>query len=287
MAQKNRPSSLAGKLGKDVFFGTSPDLPKLIELDLDQVVPNPDQPRKTFKQEALDELAASIDKHGLIQPITVKRNADGSYILVAGERRYRAYQMLGKASIPAIATNGNADEIALIENIQREDLNALETAEALSQMMARYRYTQEELGKVIGKAQNTISEFLKLNSLSPKVKEDYRTSDKEFPRSVLLEIARLKDDDEQFQLWKTVKESKLSVRAARSTKSSGTPAPAKSLTNQSLSAGRRFLRTLENIDASELAADPQGRTLLLDICNQVRAFAEALPSYASTNQAEG
>jgi ParB family chromosome partitioning protein len=287
MAQRNRPSSLAGKLGKDVFFGTSPDLPKIIELDLDQIAPNPDQPRKTFKQEALEELAASIDKHGLLQPVTVKLDADGGYILVAGERRYRAHQMLGKTTIAAIATNGNADEISLIENIQREDLNALETAEALSQMMGRYRYTQEELGKVVGKAQNTISEFLKLNSLSLRVKEDYRTSDKEFPRSVLLEIARLKSEDEQFQLWEAVKENKLTVRAARSTKSSGAPAPvAKSPAGQSLSAGRRFLKTLEAIDAAELAADPQGCAQLLDICNQVKAFTEALSSHAAANQTE-
>jgi ParB family transcriptional regulator, chromosome partitioning protein len=286
MEQRNRPSSLAGKLGKDLFFGTSPDLPKIIELDLDQVVPNPDQPRKTFRQAALEELAASIEKHGLIQPVTVKPNEHGGYILVAGERRYRAHQMLGKTTIAAIVTNGNADEIALIENIQREDLNPLETAEALSQMMARYRYTQEELGKVIGKAQNTVSEFLKINSLSPRVKENYRTSDREFPRSVMLEIARLNDEDEQFRLWETVKGNKLSVRATRSTKSSGATAPAKSLTDQSLGAGRRFLKTLEAIDAAELAADPQGHALILEICNKVKAFAEALSSHAATNQTD-
>jgi ParB family chromosome partitioning protein len=266
-----------GKLGRDVFFGTSPDLPKIIELDLDQIHPNPDQPRKTFNEEALQELAASIDKHGLIQPVTVKENPDGGYILVAGERRYRAHKLLGKPTIPAILTQGNVDEIALIENIQREDLNPLETAEALAQMMQRYRYTQEELGKVIGKAQNTVSEFLKLNSLSSKVKEEYRTFDTDFPRTVLIEIARLKTEDEQLKLWETIKQGKLSVRATRAKKEAAAPAPAKTPTDQSLSAGRRFLRTLEALNVHELAADPQGYALLRDICHQVKAFAEALP----------
>jgi ParB family chromosome partitioning protein len=270
-----------GKLGRDVFFGTSPDLPKIIELDLDQIHPNPDQPRKTFNEEALQELAVSIDKHGLIQPITVKAQEAGGYILVAGERRYRAHKLLGKPTIPAIVTQGNVDEIALIENIQREDLNPLETAEALEQMMRRYRYTQEELGKVIGKAQNTVSEFLKLNTLPSRIKEEYRTSDTGVSKSVLVELTRLKTEDEQFKLWELIKQGRLSVRATRSTKETTKPSAPKSTTDQSLSAGRRFLRTLEALNVHELAADPQGYALLRDICDQVTAFAEALPAHGT------
>jgi ParB family chromosome partitioning protein len=269
-----------GKLGRDVFFGTSPDLPKIIELDLDQIHPNPDQPRKIFNEEALQELAASIDKHGLIQPITVKRDDAGRYLLVAGERRYRAHQLLDRKTIPAIVTEGNVDEIALIENIQREDLNPLETAEALAKLMERYRYTQEEVGKVIGKAQNTVSTILRLNSLPEQIKQEYPTSDN-VPKSVLVEISRLGSLDEQLKLWQAVKDGGLTVRVARAKKQAATPPAKKSAADQSLQAGRRFLRTLETLNIHELAADPQGYALLRDICEQVKAFAEALPDHGA------
>ena len=126
---------------------TAADRPRIVEIDLHDLHPNPDQPRKTFSEESLIELAASIERHGLIQPITVKRLDSGTYLLVAGERRFRAFERLGRPTIPAIVTTGDAEEIALIENIQREDLNPLEEAEALARMMDRHRYTQEQLGK--------------------------------------------------------------------------------------------------------------------------------------------
>ena len=112
------------KSKKDFFFGTSPDLPKIVEVNLSEVHPNPDQPRKTFDETKLRELAASIERQGLLQPIIVQKRAagEGGYLLVAGERRFRAHQLLEKVTIPAILTEGNPDEIALIENIQREDL---------------------------------------------------------------------------------------------------------------------------------------------------------------------
>jgi ParB family chromosome partitioning protein len=275
MENKTRPSSLGGKLGRDIFFGTSPDLPKIIELSLDDIRTNPGQPRKTFNAEALEELAASIDKHGLIQPITVKRE-DDHYILVAGERRYRAHRQLGRATIPAIVTEGNIDEIALIENIQREDLDALETAEALKQMAERYRYTQEELGQVIGKKQATVSELLKLNELPKAIKTDYRTSDNRPPKSVLIEITRLKNPEEQLELWAALKDGRLTVKAARARKEAPRKAPA-SPVDQSLSAGRRFVRLLDGLDPASLTADPDGRALLVEVCAQVKAFVDRLP----------
>ena len=105
-----------------------------------------------------------------------------------------------------IITQGNPDEISLIENIQREDLNPLEEAEALERMMARYHYTQEELGKVIGKAQNTVSETLQLNNLPSLIKEDYRTSDnRAVSKSALIELTRIKDSDRQQIIWESMK----------------------------------------------------------------------------------
>lgn len=282
MATKPRASSLGGKLSRDVFFGTSPDLPKIIEIDLEEVRPNPDQPRKTFNEESLGELASSIEKHGLIQPITVKRQED-HYLLVAGERRYRAHQRLGRTTIPAIVTEGNADEIALIENIQREDLDALETAEALKQMAERHRYTQEELGQVIGKKQGTISELLKLNELPEAIKTDYRTSDNRPPKSVLIEITRLKTEEEQRALWEAVKQSRLTVKAARAHKDNPSRLPPSPL-DQSLATGRKFVRLLEGLTPEMLAADQDGYGLLVEVCQRIKSFVDNLPDHDTHRQ---
>ena len=277
MEQKNKPSSLLGKLRPDVFFGTSADLPKIVELDLDTIRQNPDQPRKTFNEEALRDLARSIDKHGLIQPITVKQEGDNRYLLVAGERRYRAHLLLERRTIPAIITEGNVDEIALIENIQREDLNPLETAEAFQQMIERHSYTQDELGKVIGKAQNTVSEFLKLNALPQQIKEEYRTSDiSGITKSVLVEITRLKTLDDQLRIWEAVKQGGLTVRVARAKKADTAPTPSKSPTDQSLRAGRKFVRTLEGLRVDDLASQQDARAELLAIRQQVDTLLDKL-----------
>jgi ParB family chromosome partitioning protein len=279
MAQKKtKPSSLAGKLRPDVFFGTSADLPKIVELDLDKIRQNPDQPRKRFNEETLTDLARSIEKHGIIQPITVKQEGEDCYLLVAGERRYRAHQILERQTIPAIITEGNADEIALIENIQREDLNALETAEAFQQMLERHHYTQEELGKVIGKAQNTVSEFLKLNSLPQQIKDEYRTSDISagITKSVLVEITRLKTLDDQLKIWQAVKNGGLTVRVARAKKDATSLLTVKSSASQSLAAGRKFLRTLEELRTDDLLTDQATRTELLAIRQQVDTILDSL-----------
>lgn len=238
---------------RDFFFGTSPDLPKIVELTVGEIHPNPDQPRKTFDETKLRELAASIARQGLLQPIIVQKRAEpeGGYLLVAGERRFRAHQLLERTTLPAILTEGNPDEIALIENIQRENLNPLEEAEALERMMARYHYTQEELGKVIGKAQNTVSEALQLNALPPFIKDDYRTSDtRAVSKSALVELTRIKDAQHQKAVWEAMKAGRWTVRDARTAKRRTLPpAPVQ---DRALETGRAFLRrmqALEVIDA--------------------------------------
>ena len=237
------------KQKKDFFFGTSPDLPKIVEVNLSEIQPNPDQPRKTFNEEKLRELAHSIERQGLIQPIIVKKHdtSKAGYLLVAGERRFRAHQILSKTTIPAIITQGNSDEIALIENIQREDLNPLEEAEALERMMTRYSYTQEELGKVIGKAQNTVSETLQLNSLPPFIKEDYRTSDSRvLSKSALIELTRIKDVNRQRIIWESMKRGQWTVRETRRAKTASNPIAAGQ--EKAVGAGRAFLRKIQRIE---------------------------------------
>ena len=161
-----------GKQKLDYMFGLSPDMPRVIEIELTKLRPNPDQPRKVFNEETIKELAASIEQHGLIQPISVVTDSESQdgFMIVAGERRYRAHQHLGKTTITAIITKGNSDEIALIENIQREDLNPVDQAEGLANMMIKHGYKQEELAKVIGKARTTVTELLSLNTLPRRLK---------------------------------------------------------------------------------------------------------------------
>ncbi len=228
MNEENK-STLSQKINRDVLFGISPDLPRIIEVDLANLRPNPDQPRTKFRPETLEELAESIKQHGLIQPIAVVNDNDkeGGFVIVAGERRFRAYQRLGRNTIPAILTTGNPDEIALIENIQREDLSSIEEAEALAKMMNRHNYKQEELAKVIGKSRTTVTELLSLNALPDEIKNECRTSDM-VSKSVLIEVVRLGTAEDQLRFWHGFKQGeRKTVRVARSQKAGEQVAPKK------------------------------------------------------------
>lgn len=138
------------------------------------IKPNPFQPRRTFDQEALDELARSIRQYGVIQPIIVRRSPEG-YDLVAGERRWRAAQLAGLTLIPAVVrdySDSEMTEIALIENLQRKDLNAMEEAAAYQQLMTEFGLTQEEVARKIGRSRSMVANMVRLLNLQPEV-QDY------------------------------------------------------------------------------------------------------------------
>ncbi|MFM2041618.1 MAG: hypothetical protein RLY86_194 [Pseudomonadota bacterium] len=222
--------SAIDRVAKDPLFGTSADFPRLLELDVAAIQPRDDQPRRHFDQTALEELAASMARVRLIHPILVREIEEGSgrYEIVSGERRWRAAQMLGWATIYAIISLGDADEIALIENLQRQDLNAFEEAVALQRLLHKHRYTQEELGAAVGKSQGQISSLLRLLTLHPTIQIEYSTSDKSIPRSILMELATIDDPDRQIALWQRAKDGVLTVRALRQEKAgtgTSTPAP--------------------------------------------------------------
>lgn len=146
---------------------------KVVEIPLAQIRANPYQPRKTFNEESIGELAASIREHGVIQPIIVRSVVKG-YEIIAGERRYRASQQCGRATIPAVVrkfTDQQVMEIALIENLQREDLNAMEVAHAYQALMNQFSYTQEELSVKVGKSRSHIANFLRLLQLPQEIKD--------------------------------------------------------------------------------------------------------------------
>ncbi|MGN1162535.1 MAG: ParB/RepB/Spo0J family partition protein [Christensenellales bacterium] len=140
----------------------------VMEIALDEIVANPNQPRKIFNEEALNELAQSIKMHGVIQPIVVNERDDGKYLIIAGERRWRASKIAGMESIPAIVkryTEKQVKELSLIENLQREDLNPVEAARAIKQLMEEYKFTQEMVADRIGKSRPAIANTLRLLSL--------------------------------------------------------------------------------------------------------------------------
>ncbi len=165
--------------GLDALFGPVPqeeqiqDNDTLKNLNIVEVEPNREQPRKNFDQEALEELASSIKEYGLIQPIVVTKK-EGYYSIIAGERRWRASKIAGLTEIPAIIREDNEkinSEISLIENMQREDLNPYEKAVGVKTLMDKYNMTQEEIGKKIGKSRSTIANTIRILNLEPRVLE--------------------------------------------------------------------------------------------------------------------
>lgn len=149
---------------------------KIVKLPLSRVFPNPNQPRKTFSEESLDELAQSISEHGIIQPLVVKKSGN-DYVIVAGERRYRAAMKCNLKTVPAVIRNldeRSTREISLIENLQREDLNAIEEAEAIKELLTIYKISQEELAKKLGKARPSIANAVRLLHLPDSLKQAVR-----------------------------------------------------------------------------------------------------------------
>ena len=143
------------------------------KIDINKVYPNPNQPRKTFDKESLNELAESIRIHGLIQPIIVNKT-DDSYMIIAGERRFRACKLCGLTEIDAIVknySNKQIAEISIIENLQREDLNPVEVAKGIRKLMDEYGLTQEKVAERIGKPRSAVANSVRILSLYPEVLE--------------------------------------------------------------------------------------------------------------------
>ena len=235
---------------QDVFFGTSTDLPRIVELDMAKIVWNPDQPRKSIDPVRLQELADSIATNGLIHPVTVKRTDTDQYMIIAGERRYRAFALLERASIPAIISEGSTHELALIENIQREDLTPIDEYQAIARLMDKHGYSQGDAATALGKSRVTINELMSLAGLASSILDE--ASGIKVSKSILVEIARAGDEEAQLQLWQDVRAGTNTVRALRAHKKAPAglatkPAPIAT----AIRAGRRFAAALASIHLEE------------------------------------
>lgn len=200
---------------------------RLLHVPIALIRPNPDQPRKIFDQAPLDELAASIREHGILQPILVRKDpyVEG-YIIIAGERRFRAATAIGVEKLPIIIRPGeNHRELALIENLQRQNLRPIEEAEAFLELKEKHGFTDETLAKALGKPRTTITETIGLTRLPESIKEACRTSDI-VPKNQLLSVLRAGSEENMLALWEAIKSGEATtVRElrARTSKAKGRP----------------------------------------------------------------
>ncbi len=185
----------------------------IVEIDLNTIKVNPFQPRTYFNEESLKELAVSIEELGIIQPITVRKLAGNNFQLVAGERRYRASKLLGLKTIPAyvrIANDQEMLEMALVENIQRRDLDPIEVALSYRRLIDEIDLTQDQLGKRIGKKRSTVTNYLRLLKLNPIIQTGMR--DGFIGMGHGRALINIEDSDNQLMVYKKVISQKLSVR---------------------------------------------------------------------------
>lgn len=200
----------AGKLKTDITDAAT----GITRIPISSIKPNPNQPRKDFNEKALNELAASIKLHDVIQPITIMAVGSG-YQLISGERRFRAAQIAGLKDIPAYirkTDDSQVLELALLENLQREDLNAMEVAISYKRMMDELDYTQEKVAERMGRERTTVTNYLRLLKLPPNIQLSLRNNEISFGHARA--IAGVEDVDKQLEVFKEIKGKGLSVRQA-------------------------------------------------------------------------
>lgn len=212
--------SLLQGIDSDLKTGAGSLKPAVVEtatatnrIPVDQVEPNPKQPRRDFDEQALKELSESIKLHDIIQPITVSKLPSGKFRLISGERRWRASKMAGLKDIPAYVRQANDAELlelALLENLQREDLNAMEVALSYKRMMEELSYTQEQVAERMGKDRSTVANFIRLLKLPPDIQLAVRSG--EISMGHARALINVDTVDKQLYIYKEIKAKSLSVR---------------------------------------------------------------------------
>ena len=217
------------------------------------IEPNKNQPRKTFDKEKLEILSSSIATHGIVQPILVKPNINGTYMIVAGERRWRAAKLAKIKEVPCVIRQLDEPavmEIALIENLQREDLNPIEEAEGYRRLMETCELTQEEVAEKVGRSRSAVANSLRLNNLSERVKQ--MVIDGKLSQGHARALLSITDDNEQFELAKFIIEKGLNVRQVEKLVSDTSENKKKPKTKQVTGMMKKYFSEVENDLGSRL-----------------------------------
>jgi len=252
-------------MNKTHLFGDLSTAPTLSQIALSNVFANPNQPRKYFDPDKLQELAESLRDQGQIQPIVVSKADNDTYIIIAGERRWRALQLIEAETVDCIIREADTsdDVIAIVENMQRDDLKPIEEAQAVAKLIEDKGISQEDAGKLIGKNRQVINQLLKLNSLPESVQKE--SLEFNVSKTILVEISQLNNETVILDLWEKAKTLKLKTSDIRATKS---PLKTPSLNLQSASKlastdilirkGFKLAIDLENMDLSKITATELG-----------------------------
>jgi ParB family chromosome partitioning protein len=234
--------------------------------------------RRRFDAESLDSLARSIEQVGLLQPILVRPLGGGRHELLAGARRLRAVQALGLPGVPALmASNETAAVLSLVENTQREELDALELAEALQRLVER-SWGREALARLVDRSLTWVGDVLSLNRLPDWIKAEYPEVRRVVSRSVLVEIARVRDPEAQATVWREARGGALTVRQVRRMRRDASP-----VLPRALSAVRRCTRQLDRLEAVQELAD-KDRAALLALRQRIDALLDPGQGMETTGQ---
>jgi ParB family chromosome partitioning protein len=246
----------------------------LYQISITDFKPDPNQPRKVIDPEALAELVESITKFGIIQPLLFRDAGEGWLYIVAGERRYQAARQAGLLTLPAILVDGNYAEIALIENLQRQDLTCVEEAEALQRLMTEQSYTQEQLGGIVGKARTTVRDILTINRLPQTIRDECR-GDRTTTRQTLIEIARKTQERAMLTAYAAYRAKQDKSQTKGTKRDPNDPAVV-------LEFAQKATAKIGAIDASAWTDDEREslRVAFVDLQNQIEAYLNPNPGLA-------
>ncbi|CAO3441159.1 ParB/RepB/Spo0J family partition protein [Azospirillum endophyticum] len=270
----NRASAGGGGASNRALFGLSGKM-RFREIALNQIEPDPQQPRRNAQEADIETLAASVEQKGLLQPINVREIAADRFMIIAGERRFWAFHQLGRDTIPALVLDtDDAQALALIENVQRVDLHAIDVARSLERLVEEKGLTQDQAAVLIGKSQEYVARLLGILRLPADILDD-APQQSHVSVSVLMELSELGDVGLQAQLWERAK-SGLTVKAVREAKqqrkTASPPLPSPAAHRPALQALHKGMATLRDLSGDGRRLDDVDRKALRDL----RAAIDAL-----------
>jgi ParB family chromosome partitioning protein len=260
---------------------------RLVSVPLDSVRPNPAQPRSsvTIDEDEITKLADTMERHGLLQPIVVQET-DGVHTLVAGQRRLLAAKRLGWTTIDAIVIEGTAEEVALIENIQRQELHPMDLADSLNKLVQANRWTHEDAARAFGMGRSTISELIALaQRLAPSVKNEWRVTGLG-SKSQLIALTSVSNAKEQYELWTQIAQGHAPTVAETRERKRGR-SDIRSPLEQTVRAGQSFLRKLKCTDLNDWSGRQKEFVELTKLQREITAYIKGLKSVGRPTEPSG